>query len=277
MPAGHQVAGFWVRRWQGCAVMGIVNTTPDSFSDGGQFPTDDAAVAHARRLVSEGAIVVDVGGESTRPGGQPVPMDEELRRVLPVIKALAADGNVIISIDTYKSAVAAAAILAGAHVVNDVSGLGDPAMAATCAELGVPIVIMHMKGTPATMQHNPVYDDVVAEVSTHLLERAAVAVRAGVPSVIVDPGIGFGKTLDHNRVLLRSLPIHGPFPTMVGASRKRSIGEWSGVSDPALRDPGSLAVHLDAARRGVAMVRVHDVGGHVQALAVQSALLQSEP
>jgi dihydropteroate synthase len=257
--------------------MGIVNTTPDSFSDGGQFASDEVAVAHARRLVSQGATIVDIGGESTRPGGQPVPVDEELRRVLPVITALANDGNVLISIDTYKSAVAAAAVEAGAHLVNDVSGLGDPAMASTCGELGVPMVIMHMKGTPATMQNNPVYDDVVAEVSAHLAERADTATRAGVPSVFVDPGIGFGKTLVHNTALLRSLPIEGVFPTLVGVSRKRSIGEWSGVSDPALRDAGSIAAHLDAARRGVAMVRVHDVAGHVQALAVQAAILQDQP
>ncbi len=218
-------------------------------------------------------MVIDVGGESTRPGGKPVPAGEELRRVLPVIRALADDGDVLISIDTYKACVAREAVIAGAHIVNDVSGLGDPEMAATCAGLGVPMVLMHMQGTPATMQISPSYADVVAEVTAHLVARSAIAVAAGVPSVLVDPGIGFGKNLTHNRDLLRSLPVEATWPTLVGVSRKRSVGEWSGEPDATLLDPGSIAAHLDAARRGVAMVRVHDVAGHVQALAVQSALL----
>ncbi len=262
-----------MREWQGCAVMGIVNATPDSFSDGGQFQSAEAAIAYARQLVNAGAMLVDVGGESTRPGGKPVPADEELRRVLPIISALAADGEVLISIDTYKASVAQAAIEAGAHLVNDVSGLGDPDMAATCGQLGVPMVLMHMQGTPVTMQVNPTYADVVAEVTAHLVQRAEIALAAGVSSVLVDPGIGFGKNLTHNRDLLRSMPLKAPWPTLVGVSRKRSIGEWSGELDSARRDPGSIAAHLDAARRGVAMVRVHDVAGHVQALSVQSALL----
>jgi dihydropteroate synthase len=256
--------------------MGILNATPDSFSDGGQFSIHATAIAHARQMAAHGAMVLDVGGESTRPGGLPVPAEEELRRVVPIIEALSADGNVLISVDTYKASVARAAIESGAHIVNDVSGLGDPEMADTCAELGVPMVLMHMKGTPATMQQNPTYDDVVREVTDHLLQRADCAVQAGVPSVLVDPGIGFGKNAHHNLDLFRAMPVVGPFATLLGASRKRSIGEWSGVDEPAQRDAGSIAVHLDAARRGVAMVRVHDVAGHVQALAVQAVLLSEQ-
>ncbi len=273
LPGAHRAQGGWVRQWAGCAVMGIVNATPDSFSDGGKFASVDAAITHARYMASAGALVIDVGGESTRPGGTPVPAAEELRRVLPIIRSLSADGQVLISIDTYKSSVARAAVEAGAHLVNDVSGLGDPEMAATCGELGVPMVLMHMQGTPATMQIKPTYTDVVREVTEHLISRAEQAVAAGVPSVLVDPGIGFGKNLTHNRDLLRSMPLQAPWPTLLGVSRKRSIGEWSGEPDATKRDPGSIAAHLDAARRGIAMVRVHDVAGHVQALAVQAALL----
>jgi dihydropteroate synthase len=253
--------------------MGIVNVTPDSFSDGGRFSSQDAAIAHAHRLIGEGAFVVDLGGESTRPGAEPVPAGTELDRVLPVIRQLASEQTVMISIDTYKAEVADAALAAGAHLVNDVSGLSDPQMADVCARHGAPVVVMHMKGTPQTMQANPSYDDVVAEVTTHLIGRAERATAAGVPSVLVDPGIGFGKNLSHNMALLRAMPLTGPFPTLLGASRKRTIGDLSGEGRADRRDPGSLAIHLDAARRGVAMVRVHDVGAHVQAIRVQEAIL----
>jgi dihydropteroate synthase len=256
--------------------MGIVNVTPDSFSDGGRFTSQQAAVAHARRLVSEGATFIDIGGESTRPGAVPVSVDEELGRILPVVDQLRHD-DVVISIDTYKSAVAEVALRHGAHLINDISGLSDPNMASVCAGHGAPMVLMHMRGTPQTMQNNPRYEDVVREVADHLQHRAGLAISAGVPSVFVDPGIGFGKTLQHNLSLLRAMPIAGSYPTLVGASRKRSIGDLSGEGRADRRDPGSIAIHLDAARRGVAMVRVHDVAGHVQALRVQSALLGEMP
>jgi dihydropteroate synthase len=255
--------------------MGIVNVTPDSFSDGGLFTSQQAAVAHARRLVGEGAALIDIGGESTRPGATPVSTDEELGRILPVIDRLKHD-DVIISIDTYKAEVADVALRSGAHVINDISGLNDPAMASTCAAHGAPMILMHMRGTPQTMQSNPHYEDVVREVTQHLRERAERAIAAGVPSVIVDPGIGFGKTLQHNLSLLRSMPLEVSYPTLVGASRKRSIGDLSGEGRTDRRDAGSIAIHLDAARRGAAMVRVHDVAGHVQALRVQAALLDDD-
>jgi dihydropteroate synthase len=253
--------------------MGIVNVTPDSFSDGGRFSSQQAALAHAHRLIGEGAAVVDIGGESTRPGAAPISMHDELARIIPVIEQLAGQTSAMISVDTYKPEVAAAALRAGAHLVNDITGLSNPEMGAVCASFGAPMVLMHMRGTPQTMQLNPTYTDVVAEVSEQLQSRAEQALDLGVPSVMVDPGIGFGKTSAHNLALLRSMPITGPHPTMIGASRKRTIGDLSGESRADRRDPGSVAIHLDAARRGVAMVRVHDVSAHVQAIRVQEALL----
>jgi dihydropteroate synthase len=265
-------------QWSGCAVMGIVNVTPDSFSDGGLHQTHSGAISHGRRMVEAGALMVDIGGESTRPGAAPVAIEEELSRIVPVIEALASDGNIIISVDTYKAEVAMAALAAGAHLVNDVSGLGDPQMASACGSLGAPMIIMHMKGTPQTMQVNPVYDDVVSEVVAHLAGRAAEAIACGVPTVLIDPGVGFGKNLQHNLALLRAVPFAGSsqltsFPVVIGASRKRMIGEIAGVERAVDRDPGSLAVHLHSARRGAAMVRVHDVAAHVQALAVAQSLI----
>jgi dihydropteroate synthase len=252
--------------------MGIVNVTSDSFSDGGLYSSTDSAIEHARSLVAAGAAVVDVGGESTRPGSAGVDLIDELSRVIPVIEALAADGNVLVSVDTCKPAVAQAAIAAGAHLVNDVSGLSDREMIEVCALTGTPVVIMHMQGTPATMQRDPHYTDVVAEVRDFLESQAHMALSAGIPSVMIDPGIGFGKTLEHNLALLRSEPISAEFPVLIGASRKKMIGTIAGVADPAMRDSASLAVHLDSARRGVAMLRVHDVAGNVGALAVQNAI-----
>lgn len=251
--------------------MGIVNVTADSFSDGGLYPDPDHAIAHGRQLVAEGAYVVDVGGESTRPGAKAVDLVEELRRVIPVIEALAGDRNVLVSVDTCKAAVAQAAIAAGAHLVNDISGLSDPEMVEVCALTGTPVSIMHMQGTPATMQRNPQYDNVVREVSDFLRDQAAMALHAGVPSVLVDPGIGFGKTLEHNLELLRAQPLTD-HPVLIGASRKRMVGTIAGLKRPADRDCASIAVHLDAVRRGVAMLRVHDVAGNVGALAVHHAI-----
>ena len=256
-------------QWQGCAVMGIVNVTPDSFSDGGRFHHADAAYAHARTLVAEGADVVDIGGESTRPGAAPVPPEEEWRRIGPVIERLAADGDVIMSVDTRRAEVAERALAAGAHLVNDVSGLRDPAMVEVCAAAGVPVIIMHMQGEPATMQVDPHYDDVVAEVSAWLHRQADMALAAGLPSVMVDPGIGFGKGLEHNLALLDAiddLGDRGRWPVLIGASRKRLLAELYGIDRPEHRDDVTVEVHRRAAAQGAAMVRVHQVAAHVAAL-----------
>ncbi len=258
--------------------MGIVNVTPDSFSDGGQFLDLDAAVAHGLLLAGQGAMIVDIGGESTRPGSTGVDLDTELSRVIPVIERLVpllasvGTGDVRISIDTRKPTVAAAAIAAGASIVNDITALEDPEMVAVCADAGVPAVLVHMQGTPEDMQLDPRYDDVVGEVSAFLDDRASAGMRAGVPSVLVDPGIGFGKTLQHNVALLRALPLGLAHPVLVGASRKRLIQTLAGLEASADRDAGSVAVHLFAARRGAAMVRAHDVAAHIQALAIAAAL-----
>ena len=247
------------------AVMGVLNVTPDSFSDGGRFTDLDAAVAHGRALYADGAHVVDVGGESTRPGAEPVDEAEERRRVVPVIEALA-DLPAPISVDTTKASVAAAALEAGALIVNDVSaGRFDPGMLATVATASAGYVVMHMQGEPATMQDDPRYDDVVAEVSEFLVERVDAAVTAGVDPdrIWADPGIGFGKTLAHNLTLLARLDEvvqRVGVPLLVGTSRKGFIGEitGSGVED---RDDGTLATVVWAVERGAAAVRVHDVAG----------------
>ncbi len=255
-------------------VMGIVNVTPDSFSDGGEFFDADKAIAHGRALVEAGADVLDIGGESTRPGAEAVSADEELRRIVPVVEGLA--GTVPLSIDTAKAAVAAAAIDRGASIVNDVTGLrGDGDMASLCAERGVEVALMHMLGTPRTMQNDPTYGDVVAEVRDFLLERADLAVAAGIDreSIWIDPGIGFGKTLEHNLALLAAT---GEFtttgmPVLVGPSRKAFIGKIDGSSEDD-RLGGTIAACLQAQAGGAAMVRVHDVGPVVQALRVATAI-----
>jgi len=254
--------------------MGIINVTPDSFSDGGLYDDPRVALHHARELLAAGALLLDVGGESTRPGAAAVTVHEELDRVLPVIKGLRDDTGAVISIDTSKPEVAERALAAGTHLVNDVTGLGNPEMLTLCARAGAPAVIMHMQGEPGTMQLDPRYRDVVAEVRSFLTARARAALQAGVPDVMIDPGIGFGKTLAHNLALLRSLPelVATGYPVLVGGSRKRLIEALAGDSAPAERDPGSLALHLFAAAKGVAMVRAHRVGMHRQALAVWGAL-----
>jgi dihydropteroate synthase len=249
--------------------MGVLNVTPDSFSDGGRFTDPAAAVAHGRRLVDEGADWVDVGGESTRPGADPVPPEEEMRRVLPVVEALAGSGARV-SIDTRKPEVAEAAVAAGARMINDVSaGLADVAAAS-----GAAFVAMHMRGDPATMQAEPVYDDVVAEVRDFLVERAEAARDAGVREVWVDPGIGFGKTLEHNLDLLANLDVLAAtgFPLLVGTSRKMTLGRLAARADgsdavppPGDRLAGSVATAAWAYRCGAAMVRAHDVAATVRA------------
>lgn len=269
--------GSTALEWRGAALMGIVNVTPDSFSDAGETFAAEAAVAAGLRLREEGALILDVGGESTRPGALPVSPEEEARRVLPVVAELVAAGAVV-SIDTRKAEVAAAALAAGAAIVNDVGGLRDPAMLAVCAAAGAPAVIMHMQGEPRTMQAAPTYADVVAEVEELLLRRARLAEAAGLPGVVLDPGIGFGKDLGHNLALLHAtsrLAGHG-YPLMVGASRKAFIGRLAGGAGPGSRLPGTLAAHLAAAAGGAALLRVHDVAAHAQALAVAAAVAAGE-
>jgi dihydropteroate synthase len=256
-------------------LMGVVNVTPDSFSDGGLFLDAAAAVAHGRELAREGAEILDVGGESTRPGAEEVSEEEELARVVPVVTELAATATV--SIDTSKAAVAEAALDAGAAIVNDVTALRhDPAIAALCAERGAGLVLMHMLGDPRSMQVSPAYDDVVDDVKAFLAERLEAAVAAGVAEeqVWLDPGIGFGKTLDHNLELLRRLgELRGlGRPVVVGASRKSFIGkvDGSGVGD---RLGGTIAASVLAAAAGADVLRVHDVAEMSEALTVADAIL----
>ncbi|PYE51191.1 dihydropteroate synthase [Deinococcus yavapaiensis] len=266
--------GLYRLAWRGAAVMGILNVTPDSFSDGGRYTTVDDLLNAARRMLDAGALFLDVGGESTRPGAQPVSEDEEWRRVGPIIERLTREGRGVISVDTMKPGVARAALEVGAHLVNDVTGLRQPAMLRLCAERRAPAVVMHMRGEPRTMQREPRYDDVAAEVTAFLRRRAEAALQAGVPSVAVDPGLGFGKTVEHNLALLRALPelVSLGCPVLVGASRKKMIDVLANVPKASDRDPGSIALHLHAASSGAAIVRVHDVPSHVQALRVHEAL-----
>ena len=249
-------------------IMGIVNVTPDSFSDGGRFLHTRAAIEHGLRLAEEGADVLDVGGESTRPGAAEVSVQEELDRVLPVIEALAAEG-LVVSVDTRKAAVMKAAVRAGARIVNDVSGLAhDPAAAETVAALGVPVILMHMRGTPDTMMERADYEDAALDVFDELQDRVRAAEAAGVAreNIMVDPGIGFAKKTPHNlRVTRRLALLHGlGLPLLYAASRKRFIGETTGVEPADARLAGSLAVAQLAFMAGAHMVRVHDVAETVQ-------------
>ena len=259
--------------------MGIVNVTPDSFSDGGLYFDAARAIAHGRELVEAGADVLDIGGESTRPGADPVGEQEELDRVLPVIEGLA--GTVPISVDTSKAGVARAAIEAGAAIVNDVTALrGDPDMAAVCSGAGVEVVLMHMLGEPRTMQDDPRYADPVSEIRDFLLERARFALGHGIERgrIWIDPGIGFGKTVSHNLALLGGtgdLAATG-FPVLVGASRKAFIGRIDEGAAEADRLGGTIAACLAAAERGASMLRVHDVAPVVQALRVQERIAAGE-
>ena len=257
-------------------VMGIVNVTPDSFSDGGDHPTADAAVAHGLKLAGEGADVLDVGGESTRPGADDVPLEEELRRVIPVVERLAKGTSLPISIDTSKPEVMRAAVEAGAGMINDVFALRRAGALDVAASLGVPVVLMHMLGEPRSMQDAPAYDDVVAEVHRFLAERIFAAEMAGIAKkrIVVDPGFGFGKTLDHNLALLARLERFTELgvPVMAALSRKKGIGALTGREDPRDRVHGSVAAALIAAQRGARLVRVHDVAATVDALKVWNAV-----
>ena len=257
------------------AVMGIVNVTPDSFSDGGAATDVAAAVALALRLHAEGAAILDVGGESTRPGAPPVPEDEEIRRVIPVVEALSDALPLPISVDTSKARVARLALAAGAAIINDVTALADPALARVLAEAGAGVVLMHMAGDPRTMQLDPRYHDVTAEVAEFLARRVERAEAAGIPRsrIAVDPGIGFGKTLGHNLELLRNLGHFATLgcPVLIGVSRKGFLGTVTGrpVGERAV---ASVAAALAATARGAAVVRAHDVGPTVDALKVWAAI-----
>jgi dihydropteroate synthase len=261
------------------SIMGVVNVTPDSFSDGGRFLSVPAAVAHGRALLAEGADILDVGGESTRPGAEPVPPDEQMRRVLPVITELRAQSNALISVDTASAEVAAAAITAGADIINDVTGLrGDPAMTRVAAETGAGVVIMHMQGEPRTMQINPHYRDVVREVRDFFIERLEAAEKAGLgaAAIVFDPGVGFGKTLEHNLSLLAAVETLAPAPErplLLGASRKSFIGSVIGSTDIADRNWPTVALTSLGRERGARIFRVHDVLPNVHALRMTEAML----
>jgi len=261
-------------------VMGILNVTPDSFSDGGCHAGLAGALDHARRMIAAGAEIIDIGGESTRPGALPVAADDETARTVPVVAALRAEWDGLISIDTMKSAVAAAAIEAGADIVNDVSGLrADPEMDRVCAASGCGVVVMHMKGEPRTMQQAPHYRDVVAEVREFFHERLEALTRAGIAaaSICFDPGIGFGKNLEHNLALLRSLESLCPpqHPLLLGVSRKSFIGHLLENDDFPLRDWPTVAITARAREKGVMLHRVHDVRPNLEALRMTEAIIRA--
>ena len=257
-------------------VMGIVNVTPDSFSDGGLCEDAERAIAHARELVLAGADIIDVGGESTRPGSDEVSPGEEARRVVPVIRALAEEIAAPLSIDTRHADVARQCVVAGASIINDVSGFRDPAMVELAAQCDAGLVVMHMLGEPKTMGSGPHYGDVVAEVRDYLASRAAALEAAGVARerIMLDPGIGFGKTTAHNLAILRRLGAIESvgYPVLVGASRKRFVGELTDVAEPCERVAGSIAVALWSSSAGAAAVRVHDVAETVRAFRMWAAL-----
>ena len=261
-------------------IIGVVNVTPDSFSDGGQHATTHAAVAHGLRLVEEGADALDIGGESTRPGAQPVAADDEIARVVPVIERLARETGVPLSVDTSKPTVMRAAVAAGAGMINDVYALRCEGALEAARELGVPVILMHMQGEPRTMQDAPQYDDVVAEVRRFLADRIFACELAGIAKsrLVVDPGFGFGKTLDHNLALLANLDAFSDLgvPLLAGLSRKRMIGEITGRALDQ-RIAGSIAAQLLAAERGALLLRTHDVAPLRDALAVFAALRPHQP
>jgi len=258
--------------------MGILNVTPDSFSDGGEFFNVEPSIVQAEKMLDEGAHMIDIGGESTRPGSDPVSPDEELRRVLPVVRGiLESRPETVISIDTYRASTAEAVLDAGARVLNDVTALrGDMKMASLVAERGCPVVLMHMLGEPKFMQRDPRYEDVVRDVRDFLVGRAEYAISAGVreENVILDPGIGFGKTLGHNLELLNNLNVFVGlgFPVLVGASRKSFLGKILGSDDAEDRLFGTVATNVIAYERGATLFRIHDVRANKEALEVAAAV-----
>jgi dihydropteroate synthase len=263
----------------GCLVMGILNVTPDSFSDGGEFLTFERAVEHGLKMTREGAAIIDVGGESTRPGATPVSPAEQIRRIVPVIEALVAKIGVPISIDTHDVKVARAALGAGASIINDITALGDEHMGELAAEQQVPVILMHMQGTPATMQIEPHYEDVVTQVRDFLVTRAEKAQASGIPveRIFIDPGIGFGKTLHHNLLLLKNLHrlVATGYHVLVGTSRKRFIGTLTGKEQAADRLFGTAATVALCAAAGVSIVRVHDVGPMCDVVKIAEAIVRA--
>lgn len=247
----------------GCLVMGILNTTPDSFSDGGQYYSVDKAIEHGLEMIKAGAAIIDIGPESTRPGAAPVEPSEQIRRAAPVIKALRKKIDIPISIDTFNPDVAKAAISAGANIINDITALSNPKMAQLAAEQKIPVILMHMQGTSATMQQNPQYEDVTKEVTQYLLKKAKAAQESGISKklIFLDPGIGFGKTTEHNLLLLKHLKefTQTDYRILVGTSRKRFIGEITGKATPADRLFGTAASVAFSVQKGASIVRVHDV------------------
>lgn len=259
-------------------IMGIVNTTPDSFSDGGRYATPESALDHARRLIGEGAAIIDIGGASTRPGATEVDENEEIRRILPVVRTLAAEcPEIALSIDTCKAGVARAAVAAGASIINDVTGFRDAGMIAVAAESGVGVVVMHMQGTPRTMQSDPLYTDLVGEITTFFRNRFVALTEAGVKpeAIVFDPGIGFGKNLEHNLAILRQLDqftVEGR-PILLGVSRKSFIGKLLGSNDLNDRHWPTVAITAHAREQGVALHRVHEVKANLEALRMTEAIL----
>jgi dihydropteroate synthase len=261
--------------------MGILNATPDSFSDGGKYFSQTAAITRALDMVAQGADIIDIGGESTRPGAGPVSVGEEIDRVVPIIKTLRETSDILISIDTMKAETARRALEAGADIINDVSALeADPLMVEVAAESGAGVILMHMKGSPGTMQDHPEYDDVVKEVGGYLTERIAFALERGVAQnqLVIDPGIGFGKTVQHNLQLLNGLPrlTELNYPLLIGASRKRFIGKILNRQDPAERRAGSLGVAAWAVMCGAHILRVHDVIDTCDACGLVDTLMTGE-
>jgi len=260
-------------------IMGILNVTPDSFSDGGMFTDEGKAISHARNMVTAGADIIDIGGESTRPGSEPLAEEEELRRVIPLIEQLTKELTVPISIDTYKASVARKALDAGASIVNDISGLRfSPDMARVVAEYGAAVIIMHIKGTPRNMQQNPVYDDVIGEIITYLDEGIAIAERGGVDrnKTLIDPGIGFGKRLEHNLAILKRLDEFRSLgrPIVLGTSRKKFIGTVLDIQAPEQRVEGTAATVVIGIERGASIVRVHDVANIARIVRMTDAIVK---
>jgi len=259
-----------------CLIMGVLNVTPDSFSDGGQFFDVGRAVEHGLQMAADGAAIIDVGGESTRPGAAPVLLEKQIERIIPVIERLAKKVDVPISVDTYNFKVAKAALNAGAAIINDITALSDPGLAELAAKKQIPVVLMHMQGTPRTMQVEPKYADVVSEVRQFLLSRAKRAEDAGIPQdrIFIDPGIGFGKTLEHNLLLLRNIDsfVATDYRVLVGTSRKSFIGQITGKEKPADRIFGTAATVVLCAVAGVSIVRVHDVAQMVDVVKVANKI-----
>ncbi len=264
----------------GTHVMGILNVTPDSFSDGGQYADAERALVHAREMAAAGADIIDIGGESTRPGAEPVPEEEELRRIIPLIERLSAELPVPLSVDTYKSSVAEKALKAGAAIVNDISGLRfSPDMAKVASDYGAAVVIMHIKGTPRNMQQDPVYADIVGEIMEYLEEGIGIAVQAGVnqEKIMIDPGIGFGKNLTHNLTLLNRLDEFKMLgrPILLGTSRKKFIGTILDIPAAEQRVDGTAATVALAIAKGASIVRVHDVARMKQVARMTDAILRT--